>query len=391
MDNGSQRHLAMLACDDTAADPASPQRPLQVARHLVDNLQVPAILGPADSKVAIQVITEVTTRADVLNMLPAATHPEIANFDRERRVWRTVPSDVVQVPALQALLYMIWSDLTARGWLSTERSAYVAREDNEGLALSLGFITGLPETDQPRGFLYDAEPGRVDWAAKADEIAGARPPLVFVFSSTEFVTELLPLIEQRWGDAPKPFYVLTKRALVPELLVQVEQNPDLGRRILGISPGARKSPLFEDFNTRFGLAFGKPGNLAEFAYDATYLLAYAIARSNVQRPTGIDLDEGMKSLSCTAGSSVQANPNTFVDGFRATARGGCVNFEGTSGPLDFDNDRGEALGDLGLWCADRDSSGKASFRVLDELYFDAKANKYMGVTGEILPFCWATP
>jgi hypothetical protein len=383
----------MLVCYDTADGSGDAQRPLRVARHLAETLQVPAIIGPADSEVALQVITEVTTRAGAMIISPAATDPALASLPREGRAWRTVPSDELQFGAIAALYFMAIADLVQRGWMMADpRTAYVAPEGNEGHALAVGFLSSLLEEGRPPGFTYGAGEGSVDWAAKAREIAQAEPALLLAFGGMEFVTELLPRIEQQWGSAPKPYYLLTKRTLVRELLAEVEKNPDLGKRILGIGPGARNSAPFREFKTRFQLAFGQPAPLAEFAYDATYLLAYAIGATKVQRPTGALLDEAMRNMSCPTGNGVVAHPSMFLNSFRLAAQSDCLNFGGASGALDFDTARREAPGDLGLWCTGRDASGAPALRVIEQLYFDSTHQVYTNVeSGALLPFCWATP
>ncbi len=56
-----QRHLVMLGCHDI-------DDPERVARHLVDEVQVPAILGPAFSGITVQVTTDVTVPSKVMTI-----------------------------------------------------------------------------------------------------------------------------------------------------------------------------------------------------------------------------------------------------------------------------------------------------------------------------------
>src|SRR4029079_19470411 len=119
---------------------------------------------------------------------------------------------------------------------------------------------------------------------------------------------------------------------------------------------ARKSPLYTQFAGRFGSAFDHraPGNLAEFAYDAAYLLFYAIAISGEAYPTGPELADALTKVTCKGDGStdttVKVGPTGFGGYFTTAASTQCIDFEGASGELDFDNQRGEATSDIAMWC-----------------------------------------
>lgn len=389
-DAGPQPHLAMLVCHDSPDALNALERPINVARHLVDTVRVPAIIGPSKRPPnAVDIITEVTSPGGVLTLSPSATHARIPDLEKAGLFWRTVPSDEILVDAWRYLILGVSQSLWEKGIVpKTEppKIIYVARADSYGATLRDQFREEIL-TEPPATYVYDLGK-EVDWESMANEIAAARPNVLFAFSTSEFVRELLPRIEQRWSGGKRPYYMLFEGNQVPELLAEVDKNQELGTRILGTAPGTRRSELFTVFRGRFEQAFGHtPGSLAEFAYDAAYLLAYAVARAKKQHPTGLELARAMRTMSCISAIKVHASEATLAAGFGAAAEAACVNFEGASGPLDFDNDTGQAPNDYGVWCAARDASGNA-FPSLEDIYFDVEGPGIGGwAAGQFLPFC----
>ncbi len=72
------------------------RQPYRAAKHLVDDVQVPAILGPAFSGVAINTAKQITIPSKVLLVSASATSPLITDLDDDGLVWRTCPSDALQ-------------------------------------------------------------------------------------------------------------------------------------------------------------------------------------------------------------------------------------------------------------------------------------------------------
>jgi ABC-type branched-subunit amino acid transport system substrate-binding protein len=389
-----RRHLALLVCQDAPDGPNTLDRPMRVARHLVTTVGVPAIIGPSKIPTSVvDVITEITAPGNVLTISPSATHPGIPKLETGQLFWRTVPSDQIQVDAWRYLIFGVVASLWENGIIpppAPARIVYVARADSYGAGIAKLFREQIVFPTPPPTWTYDLE-REIDWDELADEIAEARPDILFAFSTGEFATHLLPRLEQRLGSAErKPYYLLLEGNRVEELTVAIDANPELGARILGTAPGIRTSALFNAFQRRFSGTFREePGSLTEFAYDAAYLLAYAVAGAKKQQPSGVELATAMSALSCPNGTRVVADPSEFSDGLRAAAGDACVNFEGVSGPLDFDDTQGEAPNVYAVWCAGRDESGNA-FPSLDGLYYEYdKANE--GVKGlnegQSFPFC----
>jgi ABC-type branched-subunit amino acid transport system substrate-binding protein len=352
--DGPQRHLAMVLCHDM-------DDPVRAARHLVDDLEVPAIIGPAFSGKTQAVVHDASLRERLLVITASATTPALST-ERSPYFWRTVPSDAIQARALTKLVTKGLDVLVANGTLESSKNASVAvaNIDNAyGNGISRAFFDAA--TDLNVTPVAYADPTTIEPASKwkekdapqaVQQIIKANPSIVVGLATTEFDTDVLPGIEKGWETGPAPLYLLPEGAQVSELSTAVSAFK-LSGRLLGTAPGARRSRGYDGFALAFQATFGHaPGNLAEFAYDAAYLIAYATAIANTQRPSASDLAAAMSGVACTDPKrvAVVAGPSRFQEYFSQAALTGCIDFDGISGPLDFDPVTHEAASDIAIWC-----------------------------------------
>jgi hypothetical protein len=255
------------------------------------------------------------------------------------------------------------------------------KNDAAGIGLRDSIEEGLSEDfpDLHEDSVYtnptDAEP---DWAMQAGRALSDLPDIIMGLGTEEFVQEILPLIEQQWPmGVARPWYVLPEGDRHDSLLSYAAQYPelDLNARVVGTAPGARSSAFYDDFRNEFRAHFGgrEPGNLAEFGYDAAYLLVYAIARADRQYPNGLELAEALNGLTCKDAGAVPLTPtpSDLQAQFELVASGACVDFAGASGELDFDA-HGEAVSDIATWCL-RSRSNAFVFEPTLPQYYDAVA------------------
>jgi hypothetical protein len=369
------RHLAVVVCHDN-------QNPLGVARHLVNQVQVSAIIGPAFSQNTIDVTQAVTAPAGVLEISASATTPRITGLSN--LLWRTVPSDEIQAATLARLLQVL-RDATQEKSLKV---AYTIRGDSYGDGISKPFEKktiefGFKASDFT-SFSYSRKSETPDYAGAAAKVVQSGANIVLGFGTSEFATDVLPRIEDGWSAAsPPPRYLLPEGVRLPELLDKIRERPALAQRILGTAPGTRRPEDFASFEASFTRMFQeRPGNLAEFAYDTVYLLAYAIGITRQPRPTGNELALALRKTSCKGSPQVRAASGTFNEDFGVASQGGCVDFEGVSGHLDFGNAT-EAPNDIALWCPDKTGSDF----VLLPTYYDYATGQLVNVPTGGIAFC----
>jgi branched-chain amino acid transport system substrate-binding protein len=399
--DSGQRHLAMLVCDHGSD-------PVRVARHLVDDVKVQMIIGASFSTATLKVFDEVAGPANVFVLSPSATSPELTDHVDKGLLWRTTPSDVVQTEALKFLVVDVEQALKAAKVVPEGESARITmpwKDDSAGSGLQKNVtqddgdgrapaakVTQVDKYDDPEN--PDVPP--VNWQTHIDIVLKSSPNIILAMGTSEFVANMMPAIEDGWkGTQPKPWYVFPEGDRSPALSTlladRFKDDPGLNQRIIGTAPGARQSPLYAPFEIGFVSAFQHaPGNLAEFGYDAGYLAAFAIAISDQVSPTGRQLADAMTKLSCkgNAGGIVQAG-GKFTKDFTTAQTQSCVDFDGASGPLDFD-DNGEALSDIGMWCVRRNQTSgtdkdKVSFgfEPLLSNYYSITSGTVLDKTGEM--------
>lgn len=383
-DEGGTRTLAVVMCEH---DPSTSESAMTAARHLAEVVKVPAIIGSSYSGVT-KSVAEVVVPRGVLVVSPSATSPGLSatagsqgsGIKLGRMVRRTAPSDTLQGELLKWLVVDVANALVTNQTLTSAESIRVAAVVKDDLA-GQGLLDAVTSTDESRGEAA-APPVRnlkfetyaedtSDWQTIADAIVETEPHVVLGLGTGEFVDNLLPLIEE--SATAKPWYVLPEGNRLEGLLELTEQNQDwaLTSRVIGTAPGARTSSRYNNFTSRFYNAFGEaPGNLAEFAYDTVYWVAYGIMLAGEHYPSGEQLADAMQRVSCKdedrlVNSDIPSGFYSFAAGLNADS---CFDFEGVSGPLDFDPVTGDAESDIAMWCLREASPGFTYEPNLNDFY-----------------------
>lgn len=389
--SGPRRNLSILACREDGSD-GDTGRPARVARHLVEVAHVPAIIGGSTSGNTLRIWENyVRTASTSVLISPSATSPAITlstarASDPENRLWRTAPSDDLQA----ALLHSLALDVREAIAMPAARVAMFYKDDAAGRGLATALDQyGLDEDFAGRfePILYPESPGDgwvEQYTGRLFDDDAPLPNIIIALGTEEFVRDLMPVIEDRWPETtPRPWYVLPEggRNVALATLDMQHRERALTSRVVGTAPGARRSAYYGAFSDFFPGQFNHaPGNLAEFGYDAAYALVYAIARANRTFPSGLQLAVALSELACGDDDAVILSPGTsnFNDKFESAAQAECVNLEGASGPLDFD-ENGEAVSDIATWCL-RHRGNLTSFEPPLEHYYSASEEKRLGPT-----------
>lgn len=383
---GKARPLVFVECDDSADS-------LVPARHLVEDLQLPAIVGIASSTRVIDVATRYTIPAGVLLISPVATSPAITSLEDNDLLWRTSPSDTVQALALNDQLAALETKYRADNAVPAAtkiRIAVVYIADSYGLGLYEaltrdGKINGRPIGDPTNSGLVTAlsyPPSPTDLSAQVANLLDQpqRPTIVVAFGSAEIITKLVPPLEAGWGTtAPRPLYLFSDAVQKNELLELVASNNALRKRIRGTVPGApRSSNAFKSFVAKYEGAYGGPAPSVfgmAGTYDSAFLLGYLLAAAGEQPITGDVLQRGFARL--VTGTKIEAGGTNMNKGLAALTAPGSFDFEGASGPLDFDLATGEATSNVDVWCVSKGTAGKPAFVPSGRLY-DAEVGSVTG-------------
>ena len=387
---GKPRSIALVACHDQ-------DDPIRAAQHLVD-IGVPAVIGPQFSGDVIKVATMVTIPAGMLLLTPSATATSIATLpNRNDLVWRTCPSDAIQAQALSDLVPEVEANVRAAYKIADATKIKVAmtvKGDAYGTGLADAVIAklrfnGVSASDNQGYFVRKdypdpPTPDTNDYGSIVNAVISpspAPPSIVLLLGTTEAVTKILAGIEAAIASMnpapPKPFYVLSDGGEVPELVSMIGTSDDLRKRIVGTVPG-HDNPTRQAFAQRFmGVYDTAPGLYADNGYDAAYLLVYATAAAG-SSITGATLAAGMKKLVPPSSTKIVAGPGDVNMAFGALGSGGTIDYDGASGPLDFDVTKGEAPADIDVWCISRMiGTGTPAFASSGQ-YWDATKGALVG-------------
>lgn len=378
---GKRRPLAIVACHDL-------DDPIRTAEHLIQTVGVPAIIGPAFSGVTIKVATEEAIPNNILLISASATSPEITKLEDNNLVWRTVPSDAIQAIPLASLAGSLEAKIREElklGKMEKIKVAMTVKGDAYGAGLADAVLQKLQingasigDPSNNESFLRADYPddANYDYTSLLNNVVNFHPHIVISLGTNEAIQKIVTGVEKNWPDTgtppPRPRYLLPDGGEVSELLDLIGQDDNLRARIIGTVPG-KKGPLYNNFRIRFKAANqdADPGAFAENGYDAFYLLSYAITATTGEPVDGPTIAKGFSKL-VPEGIQIDADPNKINDAFTALKGGGNINFNGASGPLDFDLTTGDAPADIDIWCVTRDSKNTPIFKSSGQYYDAAK-------------------
>lgn len=394
-DGVGRRRVVFVACHDLD-DPALPKPPesaaVRAGRHLVETLKVPAIVGPGFSGVTLEVAKKVSISGGTLLISPSATSTAITDLQDNGLVWRTAPSDALQAVPLAQLVTDLESNIrVARGLSASDsiRVAVAVKSDAYGLGLTTAVLdlvkfNGKAALDTANSTFFQ----RYDYPDPADApsfdfdagvvnpMLSFKPDIVLAFGTTESITKVLAGVEAGSPGPNKPVFVVGDGGRDNGLLKLVGMDNALSQRVVGTLPG-RATAFFAQFESEFK-GFHKqksPGSYADTAYDAAYLLAYSVVAINDQLMTGAKFNDGLKRM--VGGTKITGGATGINQALTLLQDKKSIDYDGISGPLDFDVSTGEAPADIVVWCTGLDANNQPEFKDSGQ-YYDAIQNTVTG-------------
>lgn len=301
------------------------------ARELVD-LGVPVIFGEDASGVTLA-MAEVTTAAGVVQIAGSSTSPAITSFADDDFLFRTVVSDAFQGAVLaQALV----DDGVATASILFTENVY-----GEGLAAvveaefeALGGQV-LQTRSSPEGL-----PNDYDFQADLDVVFQGNPQAVVIVAYDTDAAQYL----RTWnanGGFDGTWY-LSDASKVEGLLANVGAEALEG--VKGTAPVFGAGPSFAKFATAYEEAYGTaPDLFGDNFYDAAVLVGLAVAKAGAAEGAAIK-----GALRDVAAGGTAFGPDQVGAALQAIANGEDVDYQGASGPVDFD-EAGDVAGSIEIW------------------------------------------
>ncbi|MCA9686192.1 MAG: ABC transporter substrate-binding protein [Myxococcales bacterium] len=349
---GGQK-VAYVACDSLGGSAA-----VEEAQFLVNDICVPAIIGPVFSESTIAVAEMVTIPAGVFLITPTATNKKITNLVDDNLVWRPITSDVYQSHAIADRI----EALVQPG----DNVVIVHKSDLYGTDLATDIYANAVGVDITDVFEYDVQlDPNAPIVDVADHIAntlftdGGNPPEVIVLVGTSEVAAFVLGYTQAASvmqPAPYPRYVVSHGGVpsMPDTIKHpavIDNDPVqmlLYATMEGVAPIIFDEQNFAAFNTRYMIKFQDQNAIttSSLSYDSTLVTLFAAAAIPDGMPiTGANIAAQMSKLVDPGGTFISFGPDidtTFIKtAVNTLSTGGTVDLKGVSGELDFNLDTGE--------------------------------------------------
>ena len=376
------RRVALVGCDDS-------QDAMRAAKHLVDDVGVPAILGFRSGPEVSEIAGSLLIGRQVLAVASLTSSPQITRLPQPpelpRMVWRTTYSVDRIAEVTARMLEGVLEPRRPPG--ATTRVTLVRPEGSVGLLSyaetfyrELRF-NGRPAVDNGAAYQEITFPAgtlsKEDLASLVGRVAATHPTFVVVLGAG--VGEPLAMGVEAKSKGAGTTYILPSQPL--QVMKEfIGRSADRRHRVFSIQAASRSLA-----NARFVIRYNEahadkvtrvlnPG----VSYDAFYLLAYATFALGREAVTGPSLARAFERL-LPPGPPIEVGPTNVYEALGHLSTTGRIDLQGEWTALDFDPKTGEGPADFVLACAGVDESGSASGESVESgVAFGAKANVLEG-------------
>lgn len=391
----TQSHeIMMVVCDGFHY--ASKEDLLAPAKHLIEDLKIPGIIGTLPVEDQQYVVQQLGLDNGVFFMMPLYSDQLLINLADSGLVWHMLSGADSLGVSYQPLLDMVTDHLKNLGTLGdTEdlRVTLVTGRD-EPLLAGLGDYftkhvtfnnnlakdnvtggTGVPGTFTSRDTTSDVTDKNFDQTQVIQDVVASTPHVIVGATSGEMLAHIIPGIESTWDAATmdgthpdgldRPFYILSpldynQKSAMTTLLngdtSAMDGKVPLRERILGINWQAAEDPsVYNDYLLRYQQAWTTNAAGYENFYDSAYYLMYAVAGAKGPL-TGTAIVSGMQRL--TSGSqSYSVGPDDMVTATSLLNNASTTTFKliGAEGPPAWTPD-GARTDPSSVWCVKPDKT-----------------------------------
>jgi hypothetical protein len=369
------RPFVMVMCQSSSADLKAS------AAHLVDTLQVPAILATLSSTQLVEVFDEVTLRNRPVFLLgPFEADSALTVREDAGRMWHMLGPATDLIPAYVPLLQHVESyvrNVMQPTDLEPSDKLKVAVVHSD-LTYSIDMANQLARDVSVNGYKLNADENDGYYKRLEVKVTGDDPldvtgvtgtlkqfsaHIVISLGGPEFIDPILPEIQYQKTVGTSPFYILSPRNSFDSTLTNGTYLDLAGLDLLDvISAGVNyasveDSTLYDEYLDAIQARYEGQSGLEsrENLYDAAYFMLYALAAASF---TGEDFDgddvvNGMKALidGTEAATVGPGNGGAMFSKVLSVLRnGGKVALTGTLGPPNFNPLTGARKSPGSIWC-----------------------------------------
>ena len=305
-----------------------PKAGVDAGQKVVNVEQVVAVIGASCSGETNGMVQAVTIPAGVVNISDSATAPSISDLKDNDLVFRTAPSDAYQGAALAKLAHDAGFKKVAVTYSNDDYNAGIAKVFVESFKGMGGEVTA----DQVH------EPNKASYRSEITTLSNGGPEglALFAYYGGSGITIIRNALET--GAFGK--FLAADGMFDVSVIEQI--GADNLKDNLMITQAA-SDPENESYQL-FAEAYKKTGHdpaapYASHGYDATFLIALAIEKAGAADRSKIGA--ALREVANAPGEVIR--PGEWAKAKELIAAGKDINYEGASGPVDFD-DKGDVAG-----------------------------------------------
>ncbi|MEJ2655925.1 MAG: ABC transporter substrate-binding protein [Desulfobacterales bacterium] len=310
----------------------NPTAAVDAAKKLVDIDKVVAITGALSSGVTIPVATSVAIPSKVVLISPASTSEKITELKDNDYVFRTVPMDALQAPALAQVL-------SKDKHYKKVSIVYVNNDYGEGLAK--GLKAAFEKTGGQVTALVPYNKQQASYRGEAQKAIEGNPQAVVMIAYPQFGSVIMRQILEL---GYKGGFAYADGMKAPEVAKNVgDKYVD---NTYGTVPANPNLKLSEWFMNHYKAKFGEmpPKPYIDTEYDAVVLIALAIAKGGAATTEAVH--KNLRAVADPPGVKVDAR--NLAEAFKLIKEGKAINYEGVSGSCNF-NKYGDVPGNYEVW------------------------------------------
>lgn len=308
---GNERELEVLVEDDESTNSGG----VNAAQKLVNQDQVPVLVGSVGSGVSIAIHESVTGDSDTVQISQNSTSSELSEYPE---LLRMSPSGAEKAAALADVISEDGHDTVAVTYINNDYGAPLAEVFEQ-------------EFDGEVAYNSPHDQGQSSYRGQLTEMADTDASAwLFLTYADEFTVMVNEAFDQGYNEDVE--YYGAESTVAEEILENTEEGSQ--ESLKGITESAPQDQesyqqFVEDFESEFGQT---PTVWAAYAYDAITVAAIAIEAAD--EVSGAAVDSVVRDVTRPDGEEVysfEEAKEILQDGDASD-----VNYEGVSGPVDLD-------------------------------------------------------
>jgi branched-chain amino acid transport system substrate-binding protein len=325
------KRLVLVEADDQT----NPQAAVTAASRLVDVENVAGLVGPLSSSAVLAAANAVAIPRRIVLISPSATNPTISDLQDNDYVFRTAVPDSLQGRVLAR-------EIRRR---NLSRVAVLAVNNAYGTGLLEVFRAQFQAAGGTLTHAATFEENRPAYRGELATAASGNPEaLVLIgFPQSGGTTVLKQALENGFFSK----FIFTdgmREASVAREVGAGNLRESWGTMPASTAEGALQNRFYEAFRRTSQL--DPTGAYAAEIYDSTMLLALAIqSAGSVEREK---VRDHLRRVANAAQGAETIGPGDWGKARDVLGRGGRINYEGASGPCEFD-EKGDVVGRIGIW------------------------------------------